>query len=238
MFSFAVPAKAVIARSEATRQSPGAPAATKHSAWAVVESELDAILIAQDAGDLVGSAGLGSVTTKPDETLGRELDQSPCILCALDADEAGKKRWPWWQKLYPQADRWPVPSGKDPGDYKKAGFDVRAWILAGLPLGLRPAPPVQEVSLDHFAAGGKMIESEALPLKQDGQFDKKAGLPVSDDEASLTPFYAATAACRCGRPLDYYGPVGSPAYKGPCFKCLPSPADQQTRRKKKWQTQE
>ncbi|MEK6531271.1 MAG: primase-helicase zinc-binding domain-containing protein [Deltaproteobacteria bacterium] len=123
------------------------PSATsKKEVWVIVESELDAILIALDAGDIVGSAALGSVGIKPDSGLYAALKSSAALLVALDADEAGAKAWQWWHEHFPQADRWPVPAGKDPGDYRKAGGDIRAWILAGLPYDLRPAPPTPEPS--------------------------------------------------------------------------------------------
>ena len=114
--------------------------ANSKAAWVIVESELDAILVAQDAGDIVGTAALGAVSIKPDDTLKKNLDVSAHIMVALDADKAAAKAWPWWGEHFSQADRWPVPQGKDPGDYRKAGGDIRAWVLAGLPPGLRPAP--------------------------------------------------------------------------------------------------
>lgn len=127
---------------QAMKIPPSTQSEKKKEAWVIVESELDAILIAQDAGDIVGAAALGSVALKPDSALYAELRPAASILVALDADHAGAKSWPWWQTHFPQADRWPVPSGKDPSDYKKAGGDIRAWMIAGLPPGLRPAPEI------------------------------------------------------------------------------------------------
>ena len=41
---------------------------------------------------------------------------------------------------YPDSKRWPVPKGKDPGDYfKNHKGNIREWIIAGLPRALRPA---------------------------------------------------------------------------------------------------
>lgn len=121
---------------------PAALPGRRGAAWVIVESELDALLLAQDAGELVGAAALGSVSTRPDGSLFDALKAADSILVALDFDDAGAKSWPWWQTHFPQADRWVVPHGKDPGDYRKAGGDIRAWVVAGLPPGLRPAPPV------------------------------------------------------------------------------------------------
>lgn len=196
-------------------------------AWAVVESELDAILIAQDAGDLVGVAGLGSVTTKPDETLARELAAAAFIMVSLDSDEAGKKRWPWWQKLYPQAGRWPVPEGKDPGDYRKAGGDIRAWIIAGLPLGLRPAEKKAENQTESlknnetFESGAVDNLSKTIPataLLNTTRDVKKEETPTP---APLAGYVAFNYNCpKCHKPLEVFVPKGR-GYKDPCFECLP-----------------
>ena len=99
----------------------------------VVESELDAILTAQEAPQGVFSLSMGSVQAKPDLTAHHALQKTERILVALDADEAGAKASPWWLNQYPQAIRWPVPTGKDPGEAFQAGLSIRAWIEAGLP---------------------------------------------------------------------------------------------------------
>lgn len=117
-------------------------------ALVIVEAELDAILLHHVAGDLVGAISQGNSTAKPDAVAAVPLQNAIAILVALDSDEAGMNAAVWWKKHYPQAERWPVPAGKDPGDAHKAGVDLRAWVLAGLPLSLQPRsaavqPPVQ-----------------------------------------------------------------------------------------------
>ena len=104
------------------------------SAVVVVESELDAILLAQEVGDMVSVLALGSSSTKPDTSVYDALQKADCILVALDFDDAGSKALAWWtEKFGETVDVWPVPEGKDPGDAYKAGVDIREWILAGLP---------------------------------------------------------------------------------------------------------
>jgi hypothetical protein len=61
-------------------------------AYMVVESELDGILIAQDAGDLVGVLAMGTAISKPDEPCAVHLSKAEDILVSLDSDTAGKKR--------------------------------------------------------------------------------------------------------------------------------------------------
>lgn len=102
-------------------------------AFVVVESELDAMLIVQQAGDLAGAVAVGSSSAKPDSTATAILQGSLEILVALDNDQAGANAWPWWKKTFTNCRRWPPPSGKDPGESYQAGDNLRAWILAGLP---------------------------------------------------------------------------------------------------------
>lgn len=106
---------------------------TDQRAAAVVEAELDAILVAQEAGDLVTAVALGSSSARPDRVTWSVLQRALCVLVSMDFDVAGAKAWQWWQEQFPRACRWPVPSGKDPGEAYAAGVDIHAWIKAGLP---------------------------------------------------------------------------------------------------------
>jgi DNA primase len=102
--------------------------------FVIVESDLDAILIHQEAWTIVSALSIGSAANKPDEQTSTLLDKADLILVALDADEAGiKSAWDWWPKYFPKATRWPVPIGKDPGEAHQEGVDIKEWILAGLP---------------------------------------------------------------------------------------------------------
>jgi len=73
------------------------------------------------------------------------LEQALCILVAHDFEprfnaETGKPENPggqgakWWVHQFKRAKRWPVPAGKDPGEYyQDHGGNIRQWILEGLP---------------------------------------------------------------------------------------------------------
>jgi DNA primase len=99
---------------------------------AIVESELDAILMNQDAGDIVGVVALGSAQAKPDAELHHRLMNVKTILCCLDADDAGAKAsWGHWTR-YPGFKRWPTIAGKDVCEQWQAGIPVKQWINAGL----------------------------------------------------------------------------------------------------------
>jgi len=105
----------------------------KGMTWVILESELDALLVYQEAGDLVGVIGLGSAQIRPDVETHKNLAEAEIILLALDSDEAGvRESWRFWAKTYRQFKRWPCIEGKDPGEMHQAGVNVRLWIKAGL----------------------------------------------------------------------------------------------------------
>lgn len=113
-------------------------------AFVIIEAELDAILIHHLAGDLVGTISQGNSSAKPDMASFSCLQDCLAVLVALDSDEAGMAESLWWLKQFPQAERHPVPVGKDPGESFAAGIDLREWIKIGLPpiLTLPKAAPV------------------------------------------------------------------------------------------------
>jgi DNA primase len=98
----------------------------------IVESELDAILIQQIAGDICGVIALGGVGMKPDVVVNKALCKASVVLCALDFDEAGKKGYLFWRSTYQQLRPWPVPRGKSPGDAYSINVDLRQWIELGI----------------------------------------------------------------------------------------------------------
>lgn len=104
-------------------------------AFIIVESELDAILIDNEASDMVGAVALGNSSRKPDLTTWRTLQAAVVVLVCLDYDQAGEKARGWWSQNLRQAKPWPVPKGKDPGEAYQAGVDIREWVKAGLPEG-------------------------------------------------------------------------------------------------------
>lgn len=104
----------------------------------LVESELDAILIYQEAGDLITSVSMGNSTSHPDKATESIFKNAKLILNALDHDQAGAKAALWWGKHFPQTKRWSTPDAGDPGEYYEEGGNIRNWILAGLPIGYHP----------------------------------------------------------------------------------------------------
>lgn len=182
-----------VARIKFRRENPGRdepkyiylPSAPKNTApfvatgqarvWVVVESELDGMLLAQEAGTLANVLALGSASLRPDAATHAMLSDAAFILVALDFDDAGNKSaWQWWAAHYPaeKVRVWPAPEGKDPTDAWKAGWDVRAWIEGGLPpaflpgrnVHLRDSRPADPESVRH-GAGQRIHDLEETPAE-------------------------------------------------------------------------
>ena len=124
-------------------------------AFVVVETELDTSMLYKANGDIVGLLAMGSAAAKPDRDAYNALQQSLCILNALDFDRAGYNAGQWLHDHFNQVTWWPVPDGKDPGNAYEKGVDLRKWILAGLP----PAWQVGPFSLDSDDRGAPASEA-------------------------------------------------------------------------------
>jgi len=129
-------------------------------AWAVVESELDALLVHQEAGDLVSVIGLGSAQARPPARMLKAMSGERVLVC-LDHDAAGRKEAFGFWSTY--GEYWPVPDGKDPGEYHQAGGDIRSWIAPGVePGALQEArEPVYNGDIEAIKAS----EGHSLPCK-------------------------------------------------------------------------
>jgi len=105
----------------------------------VVESELDAMLMDQLVGNVMGIIAIGTSHAKPDKHAQAVLSAANSIIVALDNDEAGQSAFPWWRENYPRVVWHPVPAGKDPSEAHQQKIDLHAWAISGLPYGFRSA---------------------------------------------------------------------------------------------------
>ena len=103
-------------------------------AVAIVESELDGLLLNQEAGDLAGVVAMGSAQAKPDRITHEALTAAAVILVSSDTDDAGARAaWAFWPKTYgSKVKRWPCVGGKDPSDARLGGLDLRSWVVTGI----------------------------------------------------------------------------------------------------------
>ncbi len=94
----------------------------------VLESEFDALLIQQEASDLLYCAALGGSTKPIDAHTDALLRSTRRILFLPDFDQAGAIAWVKWKRLFPQIHRILTLSGKGAGDAWLAGIDLHKWI--------------------------------------------------------------------------------------------------------------
>ncbi len=104
----------------------------------IAEGEFDAMLLSQQAGDLVGVVTLGSAYLKLEGRWILPLLPARRILIAYDVDEAGEKRAKRLGQLSARARRVQPLLGKDLSEMHTLGGDVRAWVVYQL---ARHAPP-------------------------------------------------------------------------------------------------
>lgn len=121
----------------------------------IVEADLDAMAVAA-AHEQVMAIAIQTVSAGIPADLAEELATTPTILVCLDADPgkdgklgAGPTAVQRWLDRYRQASFWPVPQGKDPGDYATAGKPLRPWIESGLIPEIKSGPGA--VSAHDFA---------------------------------------------------------------------------------------
>lgn len=98
----------------------------------VVEAELDAMLVAQEAGRNCCCIALGGAQKRPQESIRMWLLQKKTVFLALDFDEAGKKEYPYWHRTFANVVLWPPPVGKSLAEAHELGVDLRAWVLSGM----------------------------------------------------------------------------------------------------------
>jgi hypothetical protein len=101
----------------------------------LVESELDAILLAQESEGKLTAVSTGSAPAKPDTVSYRVLKDANRILVSLDNDSAGgKAAVQFWHEKFKKAKLWFVPSkyGKDHTEAFKKGLPLGRWLMLGM----------------------------------------------------------------------------------------------------------
>lgn len=96
----------------------------------VVEGEMDALAVAQVAGDLAVAVATGSTSGARKSRWVTRLASAQRIILAFDDDGAGEQASAWWRKALPQAQRW-TPND-DPATMLERGEDLRSWVENGI----------------------------------------------------------------------------------------------------------
>lgn len=140
----------------------GAESLSGKSVAVVCEGEFDAMLLYQEAGDLVDVVAIGSAQTRPALLGVGPLAKAIRWLIALDADSAGEKGAEWWDEFSARTRRIRPPEGKDLTDFHIAGGDLRAWVsdhLDQLGIETRPACESGTEAAGSYEQAAKQAES-------------------------------------------------------------------------------
>jgi hypothetical protein len=129
----------------------------------LVEAPLDALSIAQEAGDLVAAVAAGTSWGRLERWIGR-LSLASVVLLGFDADDAGDHAAAWWQEtLGTRARRW-RPYWDDPSAMLQSGVDLRTWVREGLgrePRWWREVAAWPDVRREAWAERAAIVEVEA-----------------------------------------------------------------------------
>ena len=120
------PSKYVVVKG--SKKCPSVYGNTALETLLVLESELDAILVSQEAANLCFSLALGGSKQPLDLEKERIVRGAERVLFCPDFDEAGKESWDKWVKRFPDTKRILTPVGKDPTDALNQGINLREWI--------------------------------------------------------------------------------------------------------------
>ena len=122
----------------------------------ICEGELDAVLLWQEAGDLVDVVAVGSASGRPALPFLVHLAGAARWLVAFDRDGAGEEGATWWGEYSARVRRVRPLQGNDLTDFHQAGGDLRAWVtyhVERLALDNPPAEPVRIDTLPPTTAG-------------------------------------------------------------------------------------
>jgi DNA primase len=137
-----------------------------HHVVVLVESELDAMLVEQEAGDLVAVVAAGTARASLDDrAISRLLGQSR-ILVAYDNDGPGDAAAARLLAMSTRMRRHPTVSGKDPGEFYAHGGGLRDWITMGIvrhvaPPGANGADTCNSGPVVALTRGAELVEATA-----------------------------------------------------------------------------
>ena len=99
----------------------------------IVEGEIDALTLQQEAGHLGIVATVGGASCRPSDFALEQIKQCSVLLVATDTDKRGRAAYDDWKERFPKQARRPIlPFGKDVNAFHSAGGDVAEWIATEL----------------------------------------------------------------------------------------------------------
>lgn len=108
----------------ADRVLPGCPVM-------ILEGEIDALTVWQDARHLVTPVATGSTMGARRMRWQARMAPASCALVAFDTDAPGEQAADYWSRTLKNARRW-RPYWADANELARSGVDIAAWVAAGI----------------------------------------------------------------------------------------------------------
>lgn len=108
--------------------------AVKRPALFMVEGEIDALSIAQEAGDLVAVVATGSTKGSQASAWVMRLSNIPQVFVAFDTEPNAEESAAFWTSALTNARRWCTPIGKDANEMLQRGLNIRVWVESAISL--------------------------------------------------------------------------------------------------------
>lgn len=176
------------------------------TAHIVVESELDAILLWQEAGSIVAPIATGGVSFRPDQVTVEVMAAGKVSLISLDSDEAGKRATNLlpWKNALANFQPHPIPAryGKDHTEAYRSGMNLKVWIMAGLTHRRRTNEPPKKTRPklttdleDHHAIESSLCDHEPYRHKANAsKATESQSSPVSEIDTTESEVLIIEAA--------------------------------------------
>jgi hypothetical protein len=145
----------------------------------LVEGEIDALSLDQEASDRVVAVAAGSTSGSRQPRWIARLAMCPQVLVSFDAEVGkGDQAAAWWVDVLPNARRW-RPLWADANAMAQDGVDLRGWVLAALDGD--DSQPVTDLTPTEPQHGAAMLATSAMATTKMEKTD-----PTPDWLASLT----------------------------------------------------
>lgn len=112
----------------------------------LVEGEIDALSIIQEAGDLVSAVATGSTEGARTLTWICRLARAERVFLAFDREEKGDKAAEYWLERLDNAVRW-RPLVHDANDMLTGGYSIRGWVQSALAAAQAPQRPLEDTRM-------------------------------------------------------------------------------------------
>jgi uncharacterized protein YjbI with pentapeptide repeats len=101
--------------------------------WIVAATELEALLLEQEAGDACSIIVLKDSGEKPPKDAAEAMKDSPALLVVFPEKGMAEAKIMKWRSVYPNSRGIELPRGKDVLDAVGKKVDLRQWIMEALP---------------------------------------------------------------------------------------------------------